>query len=244
MLAAALAVTSVAALTARADDGSIETVGGAVHLMNTHSSVRMVSEKVRARVTPDLIEVDCEFVMKNEGPADTVLVGFPDGAIGPYQGGGEEYEIQSFRSWVDGAEVKCRRIPDAGGIEAIVTSWWTKKVTFPTGGVRKIRDHYTVSPSWHPNLAGQADSEEVVDRSFQYILWTGASWKGNIGSADIVATVDGIPLERITGTTPLAHQSGNSFRWTLRNFEPGSDGAPESIELSWRLPSEAVEKEN
>jgi hypothetical protein len=33
---------------AAADDGSVETVGGTVRLMKTHSSVRMVSETVGA----------------------------------------------------------------------------------------------------------------------------------------------------------------------------------------------------
>jgi hypothetical protein len=65
-------------IAAWADDGSVETVGGAVRLMKDHGSIRMVSEVVRARVSPEKIEVDCIFVMRNEGSADTVLVGFPD----------------------------------------------------------------------------------------------------------------------------------------------------------------------
>src|SRR5207249_12066732 len=32
----------------------------------------------------------------------------------------------------------------------------------------------------------------------------GASWKGTIGSAEIVATLDGIPLNWVTGTDPKA----------------------------------------
>src|SRR5439155_18164563 len=91
--------------TAAADDGSVWTVGGAVRLMKNHGSVRMVSETVRARVSTEVIEVDCVFTMKNEGTADTVLVGFPDGPI-------DEPGISSFHSWVDGVAMKCRREPD------------------------------------------------------------------------------------------------------------------------------------
>ena len=204
---------------AAADDGSVWTVGGSVRLMKEHGSIRMVSETVRARVSKQVIEVDCVFTMKNEGPADTVLVGFPDGPM-------DEDRISSFRSWVDGVEVKCRRKPDAESSDA--ESWWTKRVVFPRGAVRTMRDHYKVSPSWFP-----------IDhrRSFHYILRTGASWKGTIGSAEIVATLDGIPLGWVSGTDPEARRVGRSFRWSFRDFEPGSaDGSPESVSLVWRLP--------
>jgi hypothetical protein len=225
-------------LRAIADDGSVETVGGAVRLMKTHSAIRMVSETVKARIAPERVEVDCEFLMKNEGAADTVLVGFPDGAIGPYRGGGEEYEIERFRSWVDGKEVVCRRLPDADGIHSLVGSWWTKRVVFPAGALRRIRNSYAVAPAWHP-VAPEAETDSIAGhRYFRYILWTGASWKGTIGSASITATVSGIPLEWVTGTCPQAQRNGCTFRWTMRDFEPGSGDAPESVELGWRVPTE------
>jgi hypothetical protein len=88
ILTVGVLTTGIVAPRADADDGSVETVGGAVRLMRAHSSVRMVSETVKARVTRDIAEVDCEFVMRNEGATDTVLVGFPDGDMGPYLGGG------------------------------------------------------------------------------------------------------------------------------------------------------------
>ena len=226
------------AITARCDDGSVETVGGAVRLMKTHSSIRMVSETVKARIRPGIVEVDCEFVMKNEGAIDTVLIGFPDGAVGPYMGGGEEYEIEGFRSWVDGEEVVCERLPDADVVHSLVGSWWTKRVDFPAGAVRRIRNHYAVSPSWHP-MAPEAEADSIAGyRFFRYILWTGASWKGTIGSASITAILEGIPIEWVNGTDPEARRTGRVFRWTLRDFEPGYAGAPESVELGWRVPAE------
>jgi hypothetical protein len=224
-------------VTAAGDDGSVSTVGGAVRLMKTRSSVRMVSETVKARVESDLVRVDCEFVMMNDGPADTVLVGFPDGSMGPYGGGGEEYEIESFRSWVDGVEVKCQRAPDADGVDALVGSWWTKRVVFPAGAVRRLRNRYAVSPSWHPMGPDAEGSDSTAGhRVFRYILWTGASWKGTIGRAGIVATLDGIPLERVVTISPKARRAGRSFHWTFHDFEPGSGGTPESVELRWRIP--------
>lgn len=237
ILSMAVGLVGADTVTAVADDGRVETVGGAVRLMKTQSSIRMVSETVKARVTPDLVEVDCEFVMKNEGPADTVLVGFPDGTLGPYLGGGEEHEIVSFQSWVDGVEVKCKRVPDAAGVNASVGSWWTKRVVFRAGAARRIRNRYAVSPSWHPMMPDAEGRDSTAGhQAFRYILWTGSSWKGTIGAAEIVATLEGIPLERVSSTSSEAQRSGRTYRWTFRDFEPGSGGAPESVELGWRVP--------
>jgi hypothetical protein len=235
------AVVSLAVLVslAAADDGSVGTVGGAVRLMKDQGNIRMVSETVRARIslavdrmfadTTVVVEVDCVFLMKNEGPADTVLVGFPDGAMGPYESGGEEHELDSFRSWVDGVEVECRRVPNVKGAPPFeVGSWWIKRVPFARGAVRTIRDRYTVLPSWYASLGTQA---------FRYTLSMGASWKGTIGSAEVVATLEGIPLEWITGSDPEARRAGRSFRWSFRDFEPGSDdGSPASVALEWKSP--------
>ncbi len=232
-----LGVVGAGVVRSRADDGSVETVGGAVRLMKSHSSIRMVSETVKVRVTPSLAEVDCQFVMRNEGPTDTVLVGFPDGDMGPYMGGGEEYEIEGFRSWVDGEEAKCQRVPasEAQVAPSAVGSWWTKLVVFPAGAVRRIRNHYAVSPSWHPRLLESEADSIAGDRTFRYILWTGASWKGVIGRAEIAVTLVGIPPERVTGTMPRARRVGRTFRWSFRDFEPGEGDEPNGVELTWRV---------
>ena len=46
----------------------METVGGAVRLVSENRAIRMIAEVVRVRVAPYSAVVDCEFVMKNEGP--------------------------------------------------------------------------------------------------------------------------------------------------------------------------------
>ena len=228
LLTACMALIVASACSALADDGSMETVGGAVRLMKDHGGIRMVSEVVRARVSLDRVDVDCMFVMKNEGPTDTVLVGFPDGSTETY---GHEHQLEDFRSWVDGVEATCDRVAGADS-----SYWWTKRVVFPRKAMLRIRNCYTVSPSWLPNLA---EPQPAGHGGFGYVLWTGASWKGTIGLAEIVATVDGIPLEWITGTSPEALRAGRTFRWAFRDFEPGSSGGPERVDLWWKVPSAA-----
>ena len=217
-----------------ADEAYVETAGGSVTIMRANANIRMVAEKVRAKVSTDLIEVDCTFWMKNEGPADTVLCGFPDGAVCEDS---DQNEFLTFRSWVDGVEVKSTRLLDAqaaaGDSEACPDSWWVKSVFFPRGAVRTLRDHYTVGPSSYPRFGLAA---------FRYVLSTGASWKGNIGAAELTATLVDIPPEWVTGTRPQARRNGRVYRWTFRNFEPGSaDGSPEVVSLGWREPGRSLE---
>jgi hypothetical protein len=59
--------------------------------------------------------------------------------------------------------------------------------------------------------------------------------KGVIGKAEILVALEGISPERVTETIPAARQAGHNFRWTFRDFEPGAGGAPESVELTWRV---------
>ncbi len=228
VLAATAAILCLCAIApeVRGDDGSVETVGGAVRLMKDHGSVRMVSETVRAHVTADSIIVDCVFVMKNDGPKDTVLVGFPAGS----PDADHEAAMDWFRSWVDGVEVACQFVPGVNEFrdDPETASWWTKRVAFRAGGTRTIRDRYSVRPSCQP-ISGTSD--------FDYVLWTGASWKGTIGTAEITVTLDGIKPEWITGVAPAAPLVGRTLHWSLRNFEPGStDGSPREIWVQWREP--------
>jgi hypothetical protein len=67
----------------RADDGAVLGEGGAMAPMREHPSIRMVSERVVADLTlegPDV--VDCVFRFRNEGPATTVRMGFPESSGG------------------------------------------------------------------------------------------------------------------------------------------------------------------
>jgi hypothetical protein len=218
---------------AQADDGGIENVGGAARLMKDQGHIRMVAETVRARVSQKQIEVDCVFVMENHGPADTVLIGFPDRSDGP---DGGYTPMRTFRSWVDGVEMKCDTLTDVdGGADGRQWDyWWTKRVPFAAGATRTIRDYYVAGPGY--SVDGR--------QSFVYILETGASWRGKIGSADITVTLDGISPEWIQDSNPKPRVTGRQLHWSFRDFEPGSDdGSPADIRFSWWSPQKRVEWE-
>lgn len=210
-----------------ADDGGIENVGGAARLLDDQGRVRMVREVVHARVTDDSVDVDCEFEFLNSGPADTVLMGFPDRGDGDADGGAP---MTTFRSWVDGVEVPCVLIPDAehskpGDEER--RGWWTHSVFFAEGQRRIIHDHYRAI------CGGTVDGY----RSFEYILETGASWAGSIGDAEIVVTLVGLSPRWISTVSPRPVTRGRELTWRFHDFEPGRDGSPATIDLSWRTPA-------
>lgn len=225
-----LAVPALLLLTscAFADDGGIENVGGTAHLLTDQGHVRMLSESVRARVSRDSISVECDFTFVNTGPADTVLVGFPDRGDGDGGGGGS---MTTFRSWVDGTEVPCTLLPDAEHSKSAYQErggWWTRRICFAEGQRRVVHDHYEASPG----------SSVDGTRFFQYILETGASWAGTIGRADIIVTLVGISPRWIRSANPRPIVRGHELIWHFDDFEPGRGGAPPTIDFAWWAPDD------
>lgn len=215
-------LVTLAAAPAFADDGSIESIQGSIRLMRENPHVRMVSEDVRAVVSGGLYaSVRCTFVLRNEGPADSVWIGFPDADSSDYH----MASLENFRSWVDGAPVRCERTPGGSYDVRWVPYWWTKRVWFPAGATRTIRDEYQVRAS---------SSHSTGDAIFEYLLWTGASWKGAIGRATIRVRLEDVPRNRIREVTPGVRREGREYRWNFLELEPGrSERHPESIVLRW-----------
>jgi hypothetical protein len=145
----------------------------------------MVSEVVRLHVGKRIVRADCRFVFRNEGPATTVKMGFPD-EDSAREGEKGKSVFKSFRSWVDGRSVTTRiEEDDNDGV------WQVKQVDLPANKTVVVRDVYSVSPgmgfqggTWWMSYAA-------------YTLHTGASWKGSIGRADVYVTLlTGLPAPK------------------------------------------------
>lgn len=182
-LAFVLFALSVAA---QADDASIS-FGGTPKLMSSHPSVRMVSEHIRVTIGDKSTQVDCTFAFQNDGPACNVRMGFPNAGYGAEETGYDEQVsdshekktplapyngFTSFKSFVDGKPAKVTLI----GEKEKPSSWYTKTVSFAKGQRHLVRDTYTV-------LNGMAmTNSNALIQQFHYVMSTGASWKGPIGS--------------------------------------------------------------
>lgn len=76
-------IAIMCALAAWANDRAIVGRGGTWKpLQGEHASIRMVSERVRVDVYEKYYDVQASFVFRNEGPATTVTMGFPESGGG------------------------------------------------------------------------------------------------------------------------------------------------------------------
>lgn len=232
-----LAIAILAGIPSVADDGGVYTIaGGAVSLMTSHPSVRMVNEIVTIRMTAKSVKVHCEFLFRNEGKACTVKMGFPE----DYASNGEAGSLgrlHGFRSSVDGRPVHCKYkrgklVSDDTRQSEKQRSWYVKDVAFGAGQTRTVTDDYTTDLGV---AASAGETEYQESRSFTYILRTGASWKGPICTARIIVDTTRVPVDRYNlAFSPKGFEIAKGIvSWTLTNVEPKQDI---SIDLVARYP--------
>jgi hypothetical protein len=171
--------------------------------MDEHPSVRLVAEHVHARIFDKYALVECVFFLRNEGPETIVEMGFPC-----YMGE-EKRRFEEFRSYVDGQEVEIEIVEDRDQHPAV---WYCKDVHFGEGELKVIRDTYR----------GGYGGNTMGDIWFTYILHTGASWKGTIGSVSIVYSLEDFGTDRLFRIDPAGSgMDGSEVRWALADYEPG-----------------------
>lgn len=211
------------AATAYADDSDVS-FGGSPRMLSGQTTVTMRSELVTVDIGPDHVHVDCSFIFKNNGPACTVRMGFPDdgrGGADPSErepGSPLKPTFSAFKSYVDGAPVDTSLVQDANNSGDL---WHVKIVHFDSGQTVNVRDIYETevgsSVDTAPNYQG--GTYQVF-----YVLHTGSSWHGNIGRAEIV-----VHMDRPTEPPPYHLVSLKSL------------GNPDGYDIDWpKLPSEAI----
>jgi len=213
-------VLLVWAVSAHGDDSAVYETAGAVAPMGNHPTVRMVREKVDAKLDLFSAQVRCEFVFKNEGPATTVKMGFPeqgyeydpdgDKQSKPVKGSG----YKGFRSWVDGKPVSTKfMFSYQGEFAPEYLAWSVKDVKFGAGQTRTVVNKY------------ECQAFVLGEEFFCYVLRTGRNWKGKIGQA--VITVDASELQRYWRVTPRSPKGAvveaSRITWVLKDFEPEED---------------------
>jgi len=215
-LVCALAVCcALAPGVALADDGVFCGAGGAVELSSS-SHVRMVAEEVVFDCTdPKLAHVSCLFVVVNEGPADTLLIGFPDywpNTQDDRSIGDGASALRDLLIMVDGETI----IPEAKPVvSAPAGSWnqahvWT--CTFAPGQTRVLRTEY------RHVYSATTSASHVVD----YILKTGATWAGPIGLVVLRIKPGELRLKE-PGYPPKWDYTDGEYHWRTTNLEPTQD---------------------
>ena len=152
---------------------------GSPKLMKGHPTVRMVSEVVKITVYKEYLLADCRFVFKNEGPATSVRMGFPDWASSDDGIGPKKSNYTWFKSNVNGKAVKTKLV---GGRD-YGDGFQIKDVAFRRGETKTVRDRYRMRIA----IAATSEGDKYGFISgVEYILHTGASWKGKIGRSEVI----------------------------------------------------------
>lgn len=168
-----------------ANDGGI-TFGGSPRLLAGKTTVSMQSEAVRMTVGAETVTVDCQFVFRNNGPACSVRMGFPDWQRG------DSGSFTSFQSYVDGKSVPTRFVRDVKDSAKDRGDLHVETVTFPAHGARRVRDCYTSRGlrhvwDYYTFFTNNMTHWGPLSQAF-YVLETGASWYGPIGRTDVYVT--------------------------------------------------------
>ncbi len=160
-----------------ADEAALTVQGGAVAPVYEHPAISMDRCIVNADIYPDDSLVRCEFLLRNQGGATSVLMGFPaSGAYGEVQEIGFSPRVEDLRMWVDGQEVSTDLRPGyMPNTYLPQTSWYIRRVPFAAGQTRAVRVEYTQPIAF----------DRLGDRYFRYAVTTGNSWHGPIGEVQI-----------------------------------------------------------
>ena len=214
-----------------ANDGYWSTTGAAYPFKKRHQSIQMVSEDIRIRLGEEDAAVEVLFTFRNHGKATSVTMGFPEeGYAGPPK------SILGFKSWVDGRPVKVRRrkLNVGRDLDYEPDDWkavWLKEVPFSAGQIRQVKVKYT----------GMYGGDVTGRQSLNYILRTGASWRGPIQNCRVTvdwtrAGLHGRPELSMGGVVPKWRSpSRTSATATIRNLRPQADLTITMIPGFWRF---------
>ncbi len=179
--------------------------------------IEMVAETVLVKPGKVGWDANCIFILKNTGESTEVQVGFPDVTNEGPGADLTEGTIKSFRCFVDGKEVQ---VEHKAGIQDSLNSRITYpfayiwRMSFKKGQVRAVRNTY--------NFGGLYRSDGTIE--LNYILTTGASWKGKIKSALIVFDLGKLDPRFTNSIRPPGYTiKDHQISWTFKDFEPEAD---------------------
>ncbi|RYG69666.1 hypothetical protein EON80_09365 [bacterium] len=202
-----------------ANDSAFSGVSGTPKpLKGEHRSIVMQSEKVAITANGDNYDTVVDFIFRNDGPATSVQMGFPESSYGDVEAT-KKTTFLSFATYVDGRKVEAKRIVTSGSdADGGVEAFWLKTVTFGARKSRRIRVAYR-SP-----MGGT--TEWGVRNALTYDF-TGKNWKGKVDRSDLEVRIakpglwigypkfDNKPIAMTLETTPKEAV----FRKTWRNWE-------------------------
>jgi hypothetical protein len=232
---------------ARADDGAVGGLGGDVYPI-PNADIRMAKETVQATLFGRFAEFRADFQFVNDGPIQTVRLGFPF-AVTAADLPGRGIPLSCFRAWQDGRPLEItmgREVSQRQGYEQGEVGYYLHTATFPPG-VSTVTVSYLALPSgsagsrFPDRTPPQFQGMSNYYASYDYWLHTGAGWKGTIGKAvirfsladsflgwgvDLTASDVGEGHYGLTGPVGYTRPDPRSFQWVFEDFEPATEAKP------------------
>lgn len=180
------------------------------------TDIRLIYEKITVDLTPDSSFVNCYFRLHNEGKARKVQIGYPN--MGYYSYNNQRsFNLNTINVFEDGIKINgiSTYVPDSVNISNNDNNnkpWYLWDTNFRANETKVIVVTYSL-----PHGIVKND----LYYKFDYLLSTGAGWKGKIDTAEIIVNLKNINRDLILKTSPANFTSTeNQIIWKLHNIEP------------------------
>ncbi len=225
------------------DDAVLGGIGNTVYPIYD-TQVEMLSEKVDIEVRGEYSFVRCEFLFKNTGEKETMMVGFPAyGTLPPNEDRvsfGDDEKLYDFKTYVDGQgqpTVIKEGLKEEGNNQGTMyyANWHVWEMQFDKGQERRVVNTYRIKNGY----------DSMGGRTVKYILETGATWKNRIGYGKVSIHFDQKidpqdfnivgyrEYERNGNVTIAVYPEENKITWEFFELEPNFN-----IELYCQEPME------
>ena len=153
------------------------------------TSVKMMSEQVDIHVKDGKSYVQCTFLFHNTGETEKVQMGFPAyGTLPPRedrQAFDDDVGLYDFKSYIEGREVKTeirKGLQQEGhNLDPLYfPNWYVWEMEIKKGESKRVVNSY-----WMHNTYDSMGGEMI-----QYVLKTGATWKGEIEYGKITVSFE------------------------------------------------------
>jgi hypothetical protein len=176
------------------------------------TEIKMTYERVIVYLTPDSSFVHCYFKLHNEGKAHKIQIGYPNMSTGAYTFKNSAFApIDVYRNGKKIDDINSFT-PDSKSPDINNRSWYLWDTHFDENETMEIEVSYSL-----PHGIVKND----LYYKFDYLLSTGAGWKGNIDTAEIIINLKSFNRDLILKTSPDNYTTqGNQIIWKFFDFEP------------------------
>jgi len=190
-------------------------------------NIQMVSERVVVDLFKDSSIVTCTFNMKNFGNSKEIEIGFPMMSFYHWRDNNENVK-DKFDVWVNGKRINKvdiyipEELKKTVNGESILSNnqlsqqedenkpWYLWKTKFGKNESLQIIVKYSL-----PSGANK------IKNYFNYLVSTGAGWKGKITQADVIVNLMDIPADQIIKISPAGFtKTEKQISWSFKNLEP------------------------